>query len=326
MNVPPYLCRLVRRGWRATAAGTRSETQLLALAPAALQDMAVTAADAVAAAYLADAAAAGPSAVARQAAAAAPWQAGAADEQQGADKAGSAAEQQRLQQQQRQPDSKWRQQQGVLPALRSTKGSSSGAPSSDGPSTSSRPLEAGWWPTFVHRQLGSTRQLQRFANGVALQRWLYRQYRGVVDIYEDRLQLWAISNGGRCLEVGWGGSGLGQGQRAALLSCLHITAPAAAHTPVGCFPSQSFPPLSAFSLSRFPPSRCCPRRFATSGPKRAHEANARARPPVGPTLRRCACCSRFVCCPACRYPASQQGLLYAAALLVVFVLVWVGMG
>ena len=32
------------------------------------------------------------------------------------------------------------------------------------------PLEAGWWPTFTHRQLSSSRQLQRFTNQVALNR------------------------------------------------------------------------------------------------------------------------------------------------------------
>ena len=167
--------------------------------------MAVTAADAVAAAYLADAAAAGPSAMARQAAAAAAAASMQAEvpsgEQQGQASSGGL----QPQGQQRQEGI---QQQGAVPALRSTDGSggSSGAGSDAG--SAARPLEAGWWPTFVHRQLGSTRQLQRFTNGVALQRWLYRQYRGVVDIYEDRLQLWAISGGGRRLEVGGVGGGV----------------------------------------------------------------------------------------------------------------------
>ncbi|PRW44374.1 DUF3685 family [Chlorella sorokiniana] len=162
--------------------------------------MAVTAADAVAAAYLADAAAAGPSAVVRQEAAAA---AAAGDFMQADAAAGTAAAAQQGQQQQ---ELQLGTQQGAVPALRTTDGStgSSGSSSSAGgeaASTAPRPLEAGWWPTYVHRQLGSTRQLQRFANGVALQRWLYKQYRGVVDIYEDRLQLWAISGGGRRLEA-----------------------------------------------------------------------------------------------------------------------------
>lgn len=63
------------------------------------------------------------------------------------------------------------------------------------------PLEAGWWPTYVHRQLDSTRALQRFCNAVLLRRWVHRQYLGVRDIYEDRLPLWAIAGGGRRLQV-----------------------------------------------------------------------------------------------------------------------------
>lgn len=169
--------------------------------------MAVTAADAVAAAYLADAAAAGPSAVARRPSAAA----GAASAQvdaaaQGEQQASDGGMQQQRQEPQRQQGAVQRPQQGTAPALLSVNGSRSSRSSSrgtnDDAASAARPLEAGWWPTFVHSQLGSTRQLQRFTNAVVLQRWLYRQYRGVVDIYEDRLQLWAISGGGRRLEVG----------------------------------------------------------------------------------------------------------------------------
>ena len=175
------------RGWRATAAGARSESQLLALAPSALQDMAVTAADAVAAAYLADAADAGPSAVARGAGAG--EAAAAAAAQPVARQDGS--EQQRRRRRRR---GDRQQQAAALVALARDGTSSSG-------SGSSAPLEAGWWPTFVHRQLGSSRQLQRFCNAVQLQRWWHRQYQGVADMYEDRLRLWTLADGGRRLQV-----------------------------------------------------------------------------------------------------------------------------
>ena len=133
------------RGWRATAAGARGDSQLLSLAPAVLQDMAVTAADAVAAAYLADAAAAGP-----------------------ADVTAAAAVQQQQKQQ---------QLQGALAlagaaAQQDRSGVGRGSAGSSDGGGGGGSLEAGWWPTFVHAQLGSTRQLQRFTNAVALNRWV----------------------------------------------------------------------------------------------------------------------------------------------------------
>ena len=151
------------RGWRATAAGARGDSQLLSLAPAVLQDMAVTAADAVAAAYLADAAAAGP-----------------------ADVTAAAAVQQ--QQKQQQLDlgrssltSSGSSGNGGLQGALALAGAAAqqdrsgvgrgSAGSSDGGGGGGS-LEAGWWPTFVHAQLGSTRQLQRFTNAVALNRWV----------------------------------------------------------------------------------------------------------------------------------------------------------
>jgi hypothetical protein len=45
-------------------------------------------------------------------------------------------------------------------------------------------LESGWWPTFVHSQLSSTRQLQRFANQVSLNRWV--EVSGVLQDYQGR--------------------------------------------------------------------------------------------------------------------------------------------
>jgi hypothetical protein len=172
------------RGWRATAAGTRSESQLLSLAPAALQDMAVTAADAVAAAYLADAAAAGPSLAAR----------GSSCSSSGDGTSSSESAPEGLQQQRRQRwwwfRGKGAQDSALAPPSAATaaqpnnaaigmpsgsSGSGAGTSSSSSPGSGS-PLEAGWWPTFVRAQLGSTRQLQRFANQVALNRWV--QVRG----------------------------------------------------------------------------------------------------------------------------------------------------
>lgn len=240
------------RGWRASATGTRSDSQLLALAPAALQDWAVTAADAVAAAYLSDAADTGPSAAALRSGLAGSSAVMAAAASGGEDR-----------QQQQQAGSNGAQQETALVSGSSSSGTGA-APAAL--FASSAPLEAGWWPTFVHRQLCNTRQLQRFANAVLLQRWvscrglgwgagtrpavwpplpclqagscmpalaavlpppspphlvhprfsvLYCQldarYRGVADMYEDRLRLWGVAAAGRRLEVRCAGAGGGGG-------------------------------------------------------------------------------------------------------------------
>lgn len=50
----------------------------------------------------------------------------------------------------------------ALAASSSDAGEGSGA----GGSSGLVPLEASYWPTFTHRQLSSTRQLQRFTNQV----------------------------------------------------------------------------------------------------------------------------------------------------------------
>lgn len=201
------------RGWSATEAGARSDSQLLALSPAVLQDMAVAAADAVAAAYLADAADAGPGMVGAGAALplalppVAMSGAGAAPvaslpsaterAEQGAVLTQQARERQRQPQQQQpgQPVAAGgglaatigRVTDALAGAARGARGprrasSSSGAgsakagPSGGGSGGGSEgggsALEAGWWPTYVHAQLNSTRQLQRFVNAVALNRWV----------------------------------------------------------------------------------------------------------------------------------------------------------
>lgn len=158
------------RGWRATAAGARSGSQLLALAPTVLQDMAVTAADAVAAAYLADAATAGPTlAVAGS----------------GAGQAAAAAPSQQQQEQEGQARGRWRRLQGprravAVPAQQPGGGTGGGA---GGSASGSTPLESGWWPTYVHSQLARSRQLQRFTNQVSVNRW--------VQVKGGRLGAWA---------------------------------------------------------------------------------------------------------------------------------------
>ena len=167
------------RGWRATAAGTRSESQLLALAPAALQDMAVTSADAVAAAYLADAAAAGPTLAARGSGSSSE------DGTSNRESARTSSEQQQRRQRWWWPRGKGAQGAALAPPAAAAAGQissaavgmpsgsgSSGASSTSSSPGSGSPLEAGWWPTFVRAQLSSTRQLQRFANQVALNRWV----------------------------------------------------------------------------------------------------------------------------------------------------------
>jgi hypothetical protein len=163
LRVPPPR---TRRGWRATAGGVRSDSHLLALAPAVLQDMAVTAADAVAAAYLADAATAGPALAGITPGDAAPSasQRSAAEEPQGG-----------LQQRQGGIQA-WlpvlRQRGGARAASSPAVAASNSSGGGGGGGGSGRPLEAGLWPTFVHPQLRSTRQLQRFANRVAAGRWV----------------------------------------------------------------------------------------------------------------------------------------------------------
>lgn len=166
---PPSPLHSGCRGWRATAAGARSESQLLALAPSALQDMAVTAADAVAAAYLADAAATGPSPSVL-----APRAGGSAGGAAAATGA-AAAPQQRTNSSSSSRGGEW---VSVLASSRRRWPLSAARPATS--STAGASLEAGWWPTFVHRQLASTRQLQRFANAVALQRWVSSVCGGVV--------------------------------------------------------------------------------------------------------------------------------------------------
>jgi hypothetical protein len=172
-----------RRGWRATAAGARDDSALLALAPLVLQDLAVTAADAVAAAYLADAVEAAPSlaAVAGAEGAASPLSAPISN---AASSFVQQAEGSRQQQAPQQPG--MQQSSAAVPSAPTPAGgalSQGGSEvartdatqtsrSATGRRTSGSPLEAGWWPTFVHPRLGSTRQLQRFANRVALQRWV----------------------------------------------------------------------------------------------------------------------------------------------------------
>ena len=133
--------------------------------------MAVIAGDAIAAAYLADAATAGPTAAAATKAAAAH-----------AAPADGILQQPSPPLQQQQASRGSRGQLGMLaaavaavpstPDAAPAAGTASEGRASPGDGERTAPLEAGLWPTFVHSQLGSTRQLQRFANQVALNRWM----------------------------------------------------------------------------------------------------------------------------------------------------------
>jgi hypothetical protein len=163
------------RGWRAdgsaaspsAAAAAAAPSPLLAAAPAALQDMAVLVADAVAAAYLADAAEGGIPAGALAAAA--------GDLRVGSSSSGS---------------SEARAAAAAPAALARAPGiaTRAGPPAAPAPA----PLEAAWWPTFVHPRLASTRALQRFANRLALARAAHRAFASVAAMYEDRLPLFTL--------------------------------------------------------------------------------------------------------------------------------------
>jgi hypothetical protein len=76
----------------------------------------------------------------------------------------------------------------VVPAAAASSGAEAGEQGA-----SSSPLEPPLWPTFVHPRLGSTRQLQRFSNRVALARWADRGFHSVAAMYEDRLPLFTLA-------------------------------------------------------------------------------------------------------------------------------------
>ncbi|GAB4814318.1 hypothetical protein N2152v2_001364 [Parachlorella kessleri] len=196
------------RGWRATSAGARSSSQLLSLAPAVLHDMAVMVAEAVAAGYLADVEAGLDPAAAVTAAASLQKQAGsgrpAEHNRSGTSSsrsrgsptegvAGATAAAELLAADRHGANS-------LVASTGSSRSSSltSQSVSMTGSSTSGGallPLEASYWPTFLHRQLASTRQRQRFTNQVVVQRWLHRQFHSVAAMYEDRMDLFGLGPG-----------------------------------------------------------------------------------------------------------------------------------
>jgi hypothetical protein len=176
LAAPEAAARALRRGgggvcgWRAdgsasSASSSAAPSPLLAAAPAALQDMAVLVADAVAAAYLADAAEGGIPAGALAAAA--------GDLSVGSSSGGGEAR---------------------SPAAAASSLARAPVAARAGPlaAPALAPLEAAWWPTFVHPRLASTRALQRFANRLALARAAHRAFASVTAMYEDRLPLFTL--------------------------------------------------------------------------------------------------------------------------------------
>lgn len=184
---PPSRCC---RGWQPTQAGTRSASYLLQVAPCVLQDMAVITADAVAAAYLGEAAEgawspgtylrrdAGPPnaptldpTAGNQFGAATPTEVPAPGIEDGEAFVGAAS---------------LMRAQAAVPGQPL---SASPPPSPSGLSS----LEVSWWATFVHSKLASTRQLQRFINRLSFARWADRSFFSVAAAYEDRLPLFTVA-------------------------------------------------------------------------------------------------------------------------------------
>lgn len=173
-------------GWRATQAGTRSQSQLLDLAPSVVQDMAVRIADAVAAAYLAEAAQGSwnPSPIGNL----------------GFDVS-------RLRNKINAGEGIFRENQegsalGVVKKYSLVSIYSKKATSSLFQQQSAAvPLEASWWPVFSHPRLASTRQLQRFANRLLVARWLDTAFHSVAAIYDDRLPLFTLAAPGGMVRI-----------------------------------------------------------------------------------------------------------------------------
>lgn len=174
---PPY------RGWRATSAGVKSSSQLLALAPAVLHDMAVMVAEAAAAGYLSDVDAGLDPAAALQSAAA--LQAGGGTPGSGGTSSGGVASSSGTGMQPlgsmdgaaQRPSSSGSAMApaGALASQEDLEMTSSNSSGSSGGGREGAgglvPLEASYWPTFLHRQLSSTRQLQRFTNQASEWPW-----------------------------------------------------------------------------------------------------------------------------------------------------------
>ena len=154
-------------GWRATQSGARSHSQLLSLAPSVLQDMAVRVADAVAAAYLAEAAQGTwtPDNLSTQAVNAA--------------------------------RKETENEVGIVQTVQTVQPSNSSSSSS----SSSSSLEASWWPVFAHPRLASTRQLQRFSNRLLAARWMNELFHSVIAMYADRLPLFTLHAPGGVIRV-----------------------------------------------------------------------------------------------------------------------------
>ncbi|KAL6771542.1 hypothetical protein ACKKBG_A26800 [Auxenochlorella protothecoides x Auxenochlorella symbiontica] len=203
--------RAAPRGWSADTHGRGPSPAIVSLAPSVLQDAAVTVAEAVAAAYLADVAAGTPppallraSSSAHQGSGAGLGPPAASRDGHGRSSAGGAS--------QVEPPTVAggaalgaASVQGPRPAplpaapCAPAPAVTPAAPASPAPPPPSL-LEASLWPTLVHPQLASTRALQRFLNQVALACWVEAQYHSVQCMLEDRLVLRTLGPGGSVQE------------------------------------------------------------------------------------------------------------------------------
>ncbi|KAL4522923.1 hypothetical protein Ndes2526A_g07650 [Nannochloris sp. 'desiccata'] len=228
-NLSPEACSVPGtsriNGWRATQSGTKSQSQLITLAPSVLQDMAVRVADVVAAAYLEEAArgtwrpATSSLLYSSEESSSSSISANrdinrntemddvagsSIDLIQQSSNAAYALVSNMVQRHTPPPvelaaaaaaEIVIKQQQVV-----DNMSSSSPFISSSSSSTTTS-LEASWWPVFSHPRIGSTRQLQRFSNRLLFSRWVDTTFHSVVAAYDDRLPLFTLCAPGGLLRV-----------------------------------------------------------------------------------------------------------------------------
>ena len=193
-------------GWKATQAGTRSRSQLLDLAPSVVQDMAVRIADAVAAAYLTEAAQGSwnPSQLSSQADGIFSKDGSLSSSNIINSNSGSpkrAFEERdivRKEGQEAHEVEKTLTKDGLIMPAFAVDSLPRQQQQFSGSAVS---LEASWWPIFAHPRLASTRQLQRFTNRLLVARWLDTAFYSVAAIYDDRLPLFTLCAPGGVLRV-----------------------------------------------------------------------------------------------------------------------------
>ena len=181
-------------GWKATQAGTNSQSQLFSLASSILQDMAVRVADVVAAAYLLEAAQG-------------TWTPSSSLSRTTISSTSSGTASDKLITNSAEINNNntsvgsFDTSSSNGARVGSVNGSSNSSVNGSTDLLSTTSLESSWWPVFAHPRISSTRQLQRFSNRLLLSRWIDTTFHSVVAAYDDRLPLFTLSSPGGLLRI-----------------------------------------------------------------------------------------------------------------------------